>query len=232
MVLYWILGFVLILAVVFALSAQLLTKLRIDSYDFFGRNSLLMYAGTLALLFVAVYWASSHSEVNQQFKLPLSSEHRLVSTAIILLSAISGLLLFKLEAWLISLKIKQQAQAHASVVPYWQKKWFVPVVVSIVLMEEIIWRAYLPLAIFQEWSLSLTWAAVISSLAFGLHHVFFGWIHVVFKSVYGFIWLLMTLSTESLIPAIIAHCAFNFAVYWHSANQTNTSIKGYKEQQG
>ena len=230
MMLYLVLSFVLILAAVFAISARLLSRWRIDSYDFFNRNSLLMYSATLGLLFIAVFCGTSHSEVVLLFALPLGSEHWLVFTAIILLSTISGLLLFKLEAWMISLKTKQQAQSRTSVVSYWQKKWFVPVVVSIVLMEEVIWRAYLPLAMFQEWSFSLSWALVISSLAFGVHHIFFGWIHVIFKSVYGFIWLLMTLSSQSLLPAIIAHCAFNFAVYWHSANQVNTLINVNEEQ--
>lgn len=231
MILYLVLSFVLILVIVFAISVQFLSRLHINSYSFLSQNSLLMYAFTLAFLFVVVVLGTCFSEIVPLFTLPSGVWHWLVSTVIILLSVILGLLLFKLEIWVITITVQQQAQAHVLAVSYWQNKWFIPIVVLIVLMEEIIWRAYLPLAISQQWSIPLLWAAFISSLAFGLHHVFFGWKHVILKSVYGYVWLLLTLKFESLLPAITSHCAFNFAVYWHSANQINASIKGYKELQ-
>ncbi|MYH45674.1 MAG: CPBP family intramembrane metalloprotease [Gammaproteobacteria bacterium] len=85
-----------------------------------------------------------------------------------------------------------------------------------VIAEELIWRAYLIPAIAQAWGVGLVWAALVAAFLFGVHHVYFGWQHLVFKAIHGIVWTAIFWASGSLWTAIVAHAVFNYCVYFLS----------------
>ncbi len=80
------------------------------------------------------------------------------------------------------------------------------------LLEELVWRGFLPSALHDAWGLSLAPALLLSSAAFGLHHHVFGRLQVLLKMGHGLIWALLALVSGTLLPALVAHLTFNIAV--------------------
>jgi membrane protease YdiL (CAAX protease family) len=92
--------------------------------------------------------------------------------------------------------------------------WALPVPIAIsVLAEELVWRAYLIPALAEQWKLHVVLALTTSSIMFGLHHVFFGWRHVIYKSLHGTVWSVLYVASGTIWLAVAAHAAFNAAVY-------------------
>ncbi|RVU41962.1 CPBP family intramembrane metalloprotease [Rheinheimera riviphila] len=131
-----------------------------------------------------------------------------------LLALLSGYGLFKAEGWLIAKLSSGKAQAHQAVRHQAGHWWILPVMVLIVVIEELIWRGYLPSNINEQWQIGGLAAAITASVAFGLHHLFYGWIHVLLKSGYGLLWLLFYQATGTLWAPVLSHLAFNVAVYY------------------
>ena len=86
-------------------------------------------------------------------------------------------------------------------------------VLSESLLEEILWRGYLISYANDVLSMSVQYAVVISSLAFGMNHTVYGLANVVSKTLFGVILSLMYLVSESLLPCILCHQVFNLMVF-------------------
>jgi len=208
------LSFPLILLLYFAFIIWLLQLLKLEAIPVLQRYSALFYA---LLLVVFVSGLALQPEVQLQPTILLVTTP-LLSIVFGLLALLSGYALFKGEAWLIAklssakAKAQQQAKAHQTVQQQAARWWMLPVTVLIVLIEELIWRVYLPVAIRTEWPMSWLVAGIIASVAFGLHHLFYGWIHVLLKSGYGLIWLLLYQVSGAFLVPVLSHLAFNLAV--------------------
>jgi membrane protease YdiL (CAAX protease family) len=80
--------------------------------------------------------------------------------------------------------------------------------------EEFLYRGYL-LAQLGQWLHSVPWALGISSLAFGLAHMYQGWRGVLRAALLGALLALPVLRLGSLYPAMLAHALIDgLALVW------------------
>jgi len=93
--------------------------------------------------------------------------------------------------------------------------------------EEIIWRGFLLSELHQTWQGWWIGAALVSSVAFGLHHFGLGWRHVFLKTGHGMIWSTSVLLTQSLWMAIIAHTSFNLALMFKTVTRPSSQGHAY-----
>ena len=84
---------------------------------------------------------------------------------------------------------------------------------SIALLEEVLWRGYLIVYATDILNLSPQHAIVISSFAFGMNHLSYGLANVISKTLFGGILSLLFLFSESLFPSILCHQVFNLMVF-------------------
>ena len=86
-------------------------------------------------------------------------------------------------------------------------------ILSEALLEEVLWRAYLISYATEVLNMPVQYAVVISSFAFGMNHIAYGLANVVSKTLFGVILGLMYLASDSLLPSILCHQAFNLMVF-------------------
>ena len=82
-----------------------------------------------------------------------------------------------------------------------------------VLLEEILWRAYLISYATDVLNMPVQYAVVISSVAFGMNHLSYGLANVISKTLFGIILSLMYLASNSLLSCILCHQVFNLMVF-------------------
>jgi membrane protease YdiL (CAAX protease family) len=76
-------------------------------------------------------------------------------------------------------------------------------------VEEMLWRGYLLAYAQTTATVTAGMGLVISAVAFGSNHAYFGWRNVVSKSILGLVWGGLFLVTGSLVAPIVSHLAFN-----------------------
>ena len=89
---------------------------------------------------------------------------------------------------------------------------------AIACAEEYVWRGYLTLNFSDRVGLPVLWTLAAASGMFGLHHAALGLRSCLAKTVHGFAWGLMLVTTGSLIPPVVSHTAFQFMV-WRRAGR-------------
>ena len=82
-----------------------------------------------------------------------------------------------------------------------------------VILEEILWRAYLVSYATDVLNIPVQYAVVIASLAFGMNHLAYGLANVISKTLFGVILSFMYLASDSLLPCILCHQVFNLMVF-------------------
>jgi Type II CAAX prenyl endopeptidase Rce1-like len=81
-------------------------------------------------------------------------------------------------------------------------------------LEELSYRGFIVQICLQAPSVPLRAAAlVVTTAAFALSHVWFGWAHVAGKAALGIIALGLVMTFQSVIPAIVAHIIFNASTW-------------------
>lgn len=100
---------------------------------------------------------------------------------------------------------------------------FMTAAAAIVLAEEYIWRGYLTLYFSERMGLPVVWALVGASGLFGLHHAALGLRTCLAKMLQGFAWCLMLVATGSLLPPVVSHLAFQYAV-WKRAGRAADAV--------
>ena len=81
------------------------------------------------------------------------------------------------------------------------------------LLEEVLWRGYLLSYANDVLNMPVQYAIVISSVAFGINHIAYGLANVLSKTLFGIILSLLYLTSDSLLPCILCHQAFNLMVF-------------------
>ena len=81
------------------------------------------------------------------------------------------------------------------------------------LLEEVLWRGYLISHATNFLNMSVQYAVIISSLAFGMNHLAYGLANVISKTLFGIILSLIYLVSDSLLPCILCHQVFNLMVF-------------------
>jgi membrane protease YdiL (CAAX protease family) len=90
-----------------------------------------------------------------------------------------------------------------------------------VLLEELIWRAYLVGFLRAEWDAAVSVAIVGAGVAFGANHLYFGARAFLFKSAHGAVWGVLFVASGLVWVPIASHAAFDLAV-WHRGRQVLT----------
>lgn len=226
---YLVLGFPLLTALTFASVVFGCKALRIDNKSFLLTHSPAIFALLLAVL-VGLLQSNNMLEPLVELIIPSSvGDNSVLFAALLPLAAAIGVFQFTMEKAAIRLISGSEPTAHKMVNPDWRKPWFISIALFTIVAEEVIWRFYLPGAIVTSWAVPTMAGAFLASISFGLHHVFFGWIHVLLKTIHGIVWFMLFDLSESLLPAIIAHACFNFAVYYASSSSSDDALKTFKE---
>ena len=100
---------------------------------------------------------------------------------------------------------------------------FMTAAAAIVLAEEYIWRGYLTLYFSERMGFPVVWALVGASGLFGLHHAALGLRTCLAKMLHGFAWCLMLVATGSLLPPVVSHLVFQYAV-WKRAGRAADAV--------
>jgi membrane protease YdiL (CAAX protease family) len=90
-----------------------------------------------------------------------------------------------------------------------------------VLLEEVIWRAYLIGFLRSAWDVAAPAAVVFAGVAFGANHLYFGGRAFLFKSMHGAVWGVLFVASGLVWVPIASHAAFDLAV-WHRSRQVLT----------
>ena len=80
-------------------------------------------------------------------------------------------------------------------------------------LEEVLWRGHLISYATNFLNMPVQYAVAISSFAFGMNHIAYGLANVISKTLFGVILGLMYLISDSLLPCILCHQAFNLMVF-------------------
>lgn len=86
-------------------------------------------------------------------------------------------------------------------------------IIGEVVLEEILWRAYLVSYATGVLNIPVQYAIIIASLAFGMNHLAYGLANVISKTLFGVILSIMYLASDSLLPPILCHQVFNLMVF-------------------
>ncbi len=95
-----------------------------------------------------------------------------------------------------------------------EKLWWLLMSFSAAVCEETAFRGYL-LTKLNLWIKNIWLIAILSSLAFGLGHIYQGVGGVILTALYGFFFSLLFLWRKSLTPCIFAHFLQDSSVIWY-----------------
>lgn len=98
---------------------------------------------------------------------------------------------------------------------------FLSLAAAAVLLEELVWRAYLVGFLRAEWDVAAPAAVVCAGVAFGANHLYFGAGAFLFKSAHGAVWGVLLVASGLVWVPIASHAAFDLAV-WHRSRQVLT----------
>jgi membrane protease YdiL (CAAX protease family) len=90
----------------------------------------------------------------------------------------------------------------------------VVLVLAIAVAEEWLWRGFLLRAIPAETAAGTGVALVVSAIAFGLNHYYFGARNVATKALHGLAWGGLVLASGSMWIAVVSHLCFDLVVGW------------------
>ncbi len=94
-----------------------------------------------------------------------------------------------------------------------EKLWWILMSFSAAVCEETAFRGYL-LTKLNLWIKNIWLIAILSSLAFGLGHIYQGLGGVILTALYGFFFSLLFLWRKTLTPCIFAHFLQDSSVVW------------------
>lgn len=225
----YVIGFPILLSVWFSLAyviCMLLFGGSARSARIFDQSAHLFFLAALVGLALALHmaegWSPSLSLDLPQIRwTPLPDSIQLL---LCLLALPFGWMQYRLERGLLRRRPSSVVER-----PVAETMLLLPILVIILaaVLEELIWRGYLIPALMSIWSLELWLALFISSVAFSIHHVYFGLHQIGIKAAQGMLWGGVFLFSASLLPAIIAHIAFNLFIFYHRAPGTLPLKRNY-----
>lgn len=130
---------------------------------------------------------------------------------------------FQCELAVLTAAARRRGQSVKISRPTHISTWLFICTLASVVLEEMIWRAYLPSGLYQEWALAPVWAASIAMMSFGFQHFIFGVYQIPIKIVHGSVWFILADLSQSLWPAILAHAAFNGALMLHGRSENEVT---------
>ena len=85
----------------------------------------------------------------------------------------------------------------------------IPLIILVVLLEEMLWRGYLIRALFTYFPVGVSTSILVSGAAFGMNHYYGGFRQVLMKTILGVVWGGLFLWGGSITLPVLSHLTFD-----------------------